>query len=197
MFLKILSGKKKNSDEELAARYRQSGDLSMLGELYGRYMEIVFAICFKYLKDEEESKDAVMQLFEKVSEELKKHEVRNFKSWLHQVARNHCLMKLRSARNKFEQQMYSIEDQGSAMENMVPAHLNSKEAVPEEDLVLMEKGLEVLPVEQQVCIKLFYLEKKCYKEIAEETGYDLKKVKSYIQNGKRNLKIFMEKQLKS
>jgi RNA polymerase sigma-70 factor (ECF subfamily) len=40
---------------------------------------------------------------------------------------------------------------------------------------------------------LFYLEQKCYKDIADLTGYDLNKVKSAIQNGKRNLKICMER----
>lgn len=196
MFLKITGGKKKQtrSDEELAAKYRQTGDMGLLGELYERYMEMVFAVCFKYLKEEETSKDAVMQVFEKLSNELRRHEVSNFRSWLHQVTRNHCLMHLRSARTKFHNQLISIEnEQPIGMESGEFSHPEDSE-VRESQLRDMEAGINRLPQEQQVCIRLFYLEQKCYKEIAEMTGYELKKVKSYIQNGKRNLKLYMEGQ---
>jgi RNA polymerase sigma-70 factor (ECF subfamily) len=57
----------------------------------------------------------------------------------------------------------------------------------------LEKCIETLGDEQKQCVKLFYLQEKCYKEITESTGFDMNKVKSYIQNGKRNLKICMEK----
>lgn len=196
MFLKILPGRKRKalSDEELAAHYRKNGEMPVLGELYSRYMEMVFAICFKYLKDEEGSKDAVMQLFEKLTEDLRRHEVKNFKGWLHQVTRNYCLMQLRSAKNKFSENMVPLENEAAEdVENGSFPHLH-KEGSLETRLTQVEKGIEGLPAEQQHCVKLFYLEQKCYREITEITGYDLKKVKSYIQNGKRNLKIFMEAQ---
>lgn len=194
MFLKLLSGRNKKdlSDEELASRYRENGDMALLGELYGRYMEMVFAVCFKYLKDEEESKDAVMQLFEKLATGLREHEVSNFRAWLHRVARNHCLMILRSSAHKFNDSVLPLENEAAEdMETNAFPH-PSNEHSRERQLSLVEKGIEKLPPEQQQCVRLFYLEQKCYKEISEETGYDLKKVKSYIQNGKRNLKIFME-----
>ncbi|MFS8617361.1 MAG: sigma-70 family RNA polymerase sigma factor [Solitalea sp.] len=196
MFLKITGGKnrKAQSDEELAARYRESGDMNVLGELYGRHMEMVFAVCYKYLKSEEASKDAVMQLFEKLSTDLRRHSVSNFSGWLHQVTRNHCLMQLRAARNKFQDQLISLENEDPA-DMETAAFLHPEDGEPRESLLQrMESGIAQLPPEQQRCIRLFYLEQKCYKEVAEITGYDLKKVKSYIQNGKRNLKLFMEGQ---
>ncbi|HYH55424.1 MAG TPA: sigma-70 family RNA polymerase sigma factor [Anseongella sp.] len=196
MFLKILAGRKKKtlSDEELAALYRRTGEMPLLGELYGRYMEMVFAICFKYLRNEEESKDAVMQIFEKLAGDLQRHEVKNFKGWLHQVSRNYCLMQLRSARHKFTENMVPLEaEEAEGVENTSSLHPDSVGSL-EARLSLVEQGIGVLPQEQQQCVRLFYLEQKCYREIARITGYDLKKVKSCIQNGKRNLKIFIEAQ---
>lgn len=195
MFLKLPgSGKKELSDEELAARYRRNGDMNLLGELYGRHMEMVFAVCFKYLKEEEASKDAVMQLFEKLSADLRQHEVNNFKGWLHQVTRNYCLMQLRSVKNKFQQHMRPLDNEEIInVETNTFLHPDSGQSL-EDQLNSIEAGIDQLPVEQQQCIRLFYLEKQCYKDIASRTGYDLKKVKSYIQNGKRNLKLYMEAQ---
>ena len=42
-------------------------------------------------------------------------------------------------------------------------------------------------------IRLFYLENKCHNEITEMTGMDWNRVRSLIQNGRRNLKNCMEK----
>lgn len=174
-------------DLALIARYQQSGDLAILGELYNRYMHLVFGVCFNYFKDEEQSKDAVMQIFEELVVKLKVHQVQNFKSWLHVLTRNHCLMALRkSSKNP----TVSLED--NFVENDDFVHLDIDET-KEQQLTVMEKCMETLPEEQRKSVDLFYLQEKCYKEVADITGYDLLKVKSYIQNGKRNLKICIEK----
>src|SRR2546428_8729728 len=102
MFVKLFSKRRPKEDSELLELYRQSGDLAYLGELYSRYMEMLFAVCFKYLKDEEASKDAVMQVFEKISKDLLRQKVDNWKSWIHVVAKNYCLMQLRSKKHQFE-----------------------------------------------------------------------------------------------
>ena len=165
----------------------------MLGILYQRYMHLVFGVCMKYFQNKEESEDAVMQLFEKLIDSLKQHEVSNFKSWLHVTTRNHCLMALRarkagSAKEKME---VSVSDD---MEYLLPVHHADEENTLESDLQLLERVIGELKPEQKACVSLFYLEQRSYQEVAEQTGYELKKVKSYIQNGKRNLKILMEKQ---
>lgn len=191
MFFKRLSKPKPPEDHELIRQYRRTGDAAHAGELYERYVHLVYGVCMKYLKNEEDSKDAVMQIFEKLLVELKVHEIGNFKSWLHVLAKNHCLMWLRSARVRHEKSIltYEVSDD---METGNGLHLTEEEDHLEGNLALLEKGIQVLPAEQKQCIELFYLQQKCYKEIAEITGYDLKKVKSYIQNGKRNLKIYLE-----
>lgn len=174
-------------DLALIADYKNSGNLEVLGALYNRYMHLVFGVCLNYLKDEEQSKDAVMQIFEELVVKLRIHEVQNFKSWLHVLTRNHCLMALRkSSKNN----MVSIDD--TFVENTEFVHLDVDDT-KEQKLTVMEKCMETLPEEQRKSVDLFYLQEKCYKEVADITGYDMLKVKSYIQNGKRNLKICIEK----
>lgn len=174
-------------DLSLVAAYQESGDLEVLGTLYNRYMHLVFGVCFNYFKDEEQSKDAVMQIFEELIKKLRIHQVQNFKSWLHVLTRNHCLMALRkSSRNP------TVAIAENFVENDEFVHLDIDDT-KETQLTIMEKCMETLSEEQRKSVDLFYLQEKCYKEVADITGYDMLKVKSYIQNGKRNLKICIEK----
>jgi RNA polymerase sigma-70 factor (ECF subfamily) len=164
-------------------------------------MELVYAVCFKYLRDEAESKDAVMQLFEQLIVDLRRHDVTNFKSWLHSVARNHCLMHLRSQRVRVGEGVDSDlfdEDRLSAEALAVwpsAARTDEDEAGldMERHLNRLPEALHRLPDPQRVCIDLFYLQQKSYAEVADLTGYDLKQVKSYLQNGRRNLKLILQK----
>jgi RNA polymerase sigma factor (sigma-70 family) len=193
MFFKQFRKPKPTTDAEYLAAYRATENLEVLGELYERYMEMVFAICYKYLRDDDESKDAVMNIFEELVEKLKVHDterrpIENFRSWLHSVARNHCLMAIRA--DKFEVQGVF---EGDFMENEPFEHLSDEPFELEQNLSKMGDCLQTLSVEQKSSIELFYLQEKCYQEVAELTGFELNKVKSYIQNGKRNLKICMEK----
>jgi RNA polymerase sigma factor (sigma-70 family) len=174
-------------EQALLATYRESGDLEALGILYEKYMPLVYGVCLKYLKDDEQSKDAVMQIFEELIIKLRIHEVSNFKSWLYTLARNYCLMAIRVSG---KHDVISIDDQ--LMEKDAFVHLNIDE-LRETQLTAMEKCMAHLPEEQKTCVTLFYLEQKSYKEVADLTGFDINKVKSYIQNGKRNLKICIEK----
>lgn len=177
-------------DLDLISRYKKSGDLDVLTQLYKRYMHLVYGVCLKYLKDREESQDAVMQIFEKLTESLKQHEIQYFKSWLYTTTKNHCLILLR-ARKK---DMKMRENIGAEpMENQGFLHLEEEQGM-EQNLSKLEKCIEELAEEQKSCVKLFFLQERCYKDIAEATGFEFKKVKSYIQNGKRNLKICMERE---
>lgn len=186
-FIKNTTKINEQDDTSLIAAYKQSGELEVLGTLYNKYMHLVFGVCFNYFKDEELSKDAVMQIFEELVTKLKIHEVQNFKSWLHVLTRNHCLMALRkSAKNP----TVAMED--NFVESGGFVHLDIEDT-KENQLTLMEKCMETLSEEQRKSVDLFYLQEMCYKEVADLTGYEMLKVKSYIQNGKRNLKICIEK----
>ena len=178
------------ADNELIAKFKKTGDNTLVGELYKRYSHLVYGVCLKYLKNEAESQDAVLQIFENLLVDLKKHEILNFKSWLHSVARNHCLMFLRKQQTKLKrvneyEATYQHEETFSA-----PFAIHEKE---EKEIMLtkLEQAMNGLKEKQRVCIQLFFLEEKCYNEVADITGYDIKKVKSYIQNGKRNLANIM------
>lgn len=177
---------KQLTDLELILKYKESGELTILGELYNRYMSLVYGVCLKYLKDREESRDAVMQIFEKLVTILREHEVANFKSWLYTTSRNYCLMQLRAKKGKIFEEITS-----SFMESGSDAHLEEGSEM-ESNLSKLENCIEKLVEEQKSCVRLFYIQQKCYKEIVTLTGFDDNKVKSYIQNGKRNLKICMD-----
>lgn len=174
-------------DQQMLLQYKSTRDLELLAILYQRYMELLYGVCLKYLKQPEDAGDAVMQIFEELPPKVQRHDIDNFKSWVYTVAKNHCLMKLRSPKNL---KTVNLNEEGMQTEEEL--HLNGilhKEA----NFVALEKCIEGLSEEQKQAIVLFYLEQKCYKEISATTGSDLEKVRSNIQNGRRNLKICMEK----
>ncbi|HMF69981.1 MAG TPA: sigma-70 family RNA polymerase sigma factor [Flavitalea sp.] len=176
-------------DKELIARYKLDRDINIVALLFQRYMDLLFGVCLKYFKEPERSKDAVMQIFEELLVKVEKHEIDNFKGWLYTLAKNHCLMQLRSPKN-----VKTSEFNADNMHYGEELHLTSvmeKEA----EFARMEKCLETLSPDQEKTVRLFYLENKCYKDISEETGIEWNKVRSFIQNGRRNLKICMEKTL--
>ena len=174
------------TDAELLALYKRTGDLAHWGNLYQRYTAMVYGVCVKYLKDRDDAKDAVMQQFEKLGVSLRTHEVENFKSWLYIATRNHCLMQLRARKGKQTEELSPL-----LMETDIVLHLE-EETEMEQNLTKLENCIAKLLTDQQQCVRLFFLQEKCYKEIVTITGFDMNQVKSYIQNGKRNLKICME-----
>ena len=185
-FLKHISPDE-SSDKELVAAFKESGSVQYLSTLYQRYMDMVYGVCLKYFKDGERSKDAVMDIFEELHRKLKLHEVDNFKGWLHVLARNFCLMQLRSPKN-----MRTSEFNPDVMQSHQETHLTNEVLEKEARYTRLANCMEKLPVDQQQSIRLFFEEKKCYHEISAITGYEWNKVRSYIQNGKRNLKICLE-----
>jgi len=170
------------SENEKLEKYARTGNLKILGEVYADYMHLVFGVCLKYFKNTQDAEDAVSQIFEKLIVDLRKHTVTNFKSWLYVTTRNFCLMELRKGSKV-------INSSIDTMEYSIPEHLKEEEPVDEEKL---EECISKLPEEQKECINLFYLEQRSYQQVTEKLDLTLKKVKSAIQNGKRNLKICLE-----
>jgi RNA polymerase sigma factor (sigma-70 family) len=179
------------SDKELLEQFYTTHNNQWLGILLQRYTVLLLGVCMKYLKNEEKAKDAVQQIFLKVITELRKYKVDYFKSWLYMVARNYCLMQLR---DKTEKNTRQIDDSMHLTEEQLQtsAHIEKDKLLSQIDMALNE-----LTPEQKTCVTLFYLDKKSYTEIAASTGFTPMQVKSYIQNGKRNLKILVEKRMKS
>jgi len=174
------------TDAELIALYKSGSDLQPLGVLYNRYMDLVYGVCLKYFTDQEKAKDAVMNIFEELVVKLKKHDVDNFRGWLHMVSKNHCLMELRTPKN-----LKTIELPESIMQSEDNVHLNGV-LDREENLEKLEYCLTTLSDDQKQAVRLFYLDGKSYNEIVQIMGCEWNQVRSLIQNGRRNLKICME-----
>lgn len=179
------------SDPELIMQYKQTNDSACVGVLFQRYTHLIFGVCIKYLRNEDDAQDASMQIFEKLLSDLKKHDIQQFKAWLHMVCKNYCLMQLRSGASKLKRDKEMHKDFAVIMESEQEMHLtlqNTKEI----QLTHMEECIKGLNAEQKLCIELFFLQEKSYQEVTEATNFTMNNVKSYIQNGKRNLKNCME-----
>ena len=170
--------------------YRETRDRQVIGELFTRYMHLVYGVCMKYIHDRELSKDAVMQIFESLPEKLLRHDVRDFRPWLYVITKNHCLMYLRTEKTKDEKQKIFAIEQTFIMENERDLHPVDEEA-SQTDADLKD-CIDKLGAEQKECILLFYYNNTCYRDIAANLKLDEKKVKSHLQNGKRNLKNCLE-----
>lgn len=175
------------TDEQLVLAYQQKGDQQHLAVLFLRYSDLVYGTALKYLKDAEQAKDAVMNIYHELVQKLKTHEVEHFRGWLYVLTKNHCLMWLRKHKKGT-----IIEFQPAFMQSAEDMHLDDLLA-KEQQFRQLENCIEALQKHQQNAIRLFYLEGKCYNEITEITGYDWDRVRSLIQNGRRNLKTCMDK----
>lgn len=183
---------KTQNDEALVIQYQATGNKMLVGELFKRHSLMCYAVCYKYLKNEDAAQDATMNVFEKLFNDLKKHSITNFKSWLHTVCKNHCLIVLR--KNNPTISIEQSEEENDALFMQLGKILNQDDnpIEKEEKLVMLENAILELKSKQRQCVELFFLKQKSYAEIVEITGFDDKEVKSYIQNGKRNLKIILE-----
>jgi RNA polymerase sigma factor (sigma-70 family) len=174
------------SDEELIAHYQQSGDNQWLGLLLERHTLLLLGIAMKYLKDKAQAQDAVQQVFIKTITHFPKEPIQNFKGWLYILIRNHCFGILRSSN-------YHTSDE--ALVYLAAPETKTHEELMSDELMRqsMHQAIESLHPDQQICIRLFYIEERSYKEIMEHTNFSFEQVKSYVQNGKRNLKIALQK----
>jgi len=177
-----------HSDKELLVLYRQHGELDVCAILFKRYAHLIGILGMKYLKNKNDSEDAAMEVFEILLVDLRKHEIENFPGWLYRVVKNHCLKRLRVSRKESEYVLRVENISENGMEFIGHEDLIEERITKEEQLENLEIAVDQLPVEQKECVKLFYLQQKRYKEVSDLTGYSLNEVKSYIQNGKRNLK---------
>lgn len=176
-------------DRQLVTDYRKSHSRKIFGVLFDRYAHLVFGVCMKYLKNQEESKDATLSIFEKAMEDLKRFDVEKFSYWIHTVARNYCLMQLRSRKAM----IYIDDDEGPGEKILSDVNQGHESEDTEKMLIVLEEAIGSLNEEQRNCIDLFYLKKYCYQDVSKITGFTMNEVKSHIQNGKRNLKIFILK----
>ncbi len=178
------------SDEELLSQYREQSDMSALGQLYDRYLELIYGVCLKYLKDEAKAEDAVMQIFEELTQKVQKHEIQQFRSWVYVLAKNFCLMQLRKGKKQI-----NVSFENDFMHSDPLLHPIDEEHEEDEREHHLAQCLAQLTAEQKQCIDLFYYQDKSYKEIPALKAEEVGRIRSYIQNGRRNLKLCIEKKV--
>lgn len=191
----LFKKKEYNSDEELLKHYKQSGNKELFADLFKKHVSVVYGTCLFYLQDKDEAQDATMQLFEKLMLDINNREIDNFKGWLSFVVRNHCISLIRKNKSQSKNIKSYYEFEYEAPDYETEKKINSIS-----DDVLLENMKTCLPKlkeNQRICVELFYLKNKSYQDIANETDFSLNEIKSYIQNGKRNLKLFLEDSIKN
>ena len=186
----LFKNKEYLSDEELVSQFKRDGNKNVFAELFKKHVKVVYGTCLFYLQDKDDAQDATMQLFEKLMIEVKNRDISNFKGWLSFVVRNFCISIIR--KNKTNQKniksYYEFEYEAPNVET--EEKINS---VDDDQLIaMMTESLFQLKEKQRICIDLFYLKNKSYQDIANETSFSINEIKSYIQNGKRNLKLLIE-----
>lgn len=179
------------SDDELLVKSKETGDPSYFDQLYERYIPMIYGLCLKYLQNPEKSQDAVMDIYENISPKIASYEITVFKNWLYSVVKNHCFHVLRE-----DKKTILVDFDSNLMESDSVLTLLSEEKNNDEKEIALNKCIEQLPDPQRISVLKFFFEDKSYADIVDETGFHLKSVKSYIQNGKRNLKICIEKNVK-
>lgn len=193
-FLRSSKKRQQLTDQELISRYKNTGDSALVGELFERYAVQIYGICKKYMKEEEECRDASMEVFEYLLKELLKYEVHNFKAWLARATSNFCLMRIRKRRTQEGREEEFKKNEAAVVETSADQHLHNEAEEKELELQKLEAAILELKDEQKTCVELFFLQGKSYDEVSELTGFTYKQVKSFIQNGKRNLKVRLTQQ---
>ncbi|GHT15288.1 DNA-directed RNA polymerase sigma-70 factor [Bacteroidia bacterium] len=178
----------KLTDDELLQQHKISGDTAYFGELFNRYIPMLYGVCLRYLSDEDKAQDAVMQLFENLLPKMAQYEVDVFRTWIYTVVKNHCLQILRKEKTEI-----IVDFNADLMESDEILHLLDDKEEDNGRLEALKECIKKLPVQQRIAIMRFFMEEMSYMDIVDSTGYNLNQVKSYIQNGKRNLKICIEK----
>ena len=186
----LFKKKEYSSDEELLKHYKQSGNKDLFADLFKKHVSVVYGTCLFYLQDKDEAQDATMQLFEKLMLDINNREIDNFKGWLSFVVRNHCISIIRKnkSQSKNIKSYYEFEYEDANYETEEKINAVSDDVMLEN----MKQCLPKLKENQRLCVELFYLNNKSYQDIANQTGFTLNEIKSYIQNGKRNLKLLLE-----
>jgi len=175
------------SDEQLVARYRDGDDMDALAFLFDKYLDLIFGVCMKYFKQPQDSEDGTMAVFEVLVVKLKTHDVHNFKSWLYVLTKHYCLQKLRQRGKTLTKNSEDI-----LMQLVDEVHPDDVYLIESRENGLRE-CIQQLPADQKRTVQLFYFESQSYVEIADTMSVDKEKGRSFIQNGRRNLRVCMNK----
>ncbi|MFV0312037.1 MAG: RNA polymerase sigma factor [Dysgonomonas sp.] len=189
-FFSLHKKKESDSDETLLSKFKETRKAEYFQQLYERYIPLIYGLCLKYLQNPGQSQDAVIDIYENLSQKIQDYEIKVFKNWLYSVVKNHCFHILKENKREI---IVNFDSQLMESDSSFTLFDDSRD---EEKESALNECMEKLPEPQRIAVEKFFYEDKSYADIVDETGFHLKSVKSYIQNGKRNLKICIEKNLK-
>ena len=171
------------NDDELLKQFVETSNQEWLGRLYARYIPLVYGLCLKYLRHTEDAEDAVNNIYEELTQKIQKYQIENFKTWLYSVAKNYCLQAIRKDKNLIFEEIDTRNMESDEFEHLIDVDEDRQK----EDA--LNFCLTTLTDEQRQCVIQFFFEEFSYADIVKKNGFELNKVKSYIQNGKRNLRV--------
>ena len=179
------------SDDELLSRYRSTKDQKWITQLFGRYVQLIYGVCLRYTPDVREAEDFTMEIYQKVSDKALTHQIKAFKSWVYVVSKHHCLEQIRKVTGRriesFDPDFMQLRAELHPMDDM------TDKLALEDKYDRMEYCLKQLNELQKKSIDLFYYQNKSYSEIAKIIEDEVSQVRSYLQNGRRNIKKCVER----
>ena len=179
------------SDKELLSKYRDTKDQKWLSQLFGRYVQLIYGVCLRYTPDVREAEDFTMEIYQKVADKALTHQIKSFKSWVYVVSKHHCLEHIRKITGRriesFDPNFMQMQSEFHPIDEM------EDKMVMEAKFEVMEHCLKKLNDLQKLSIELFYYKNKSYVEIANLIEDEVSQVRSYLQNGRRNIKKCIER----
>ena len=157
-------------------------------DLFKAYTKDIFGVAYYILKDQQAAKDIIMDVFEVLLKQDSLAKIQNKKAWLLGTSRNLSLKKF----NKQIKTQYGLEHK-NIIEQIVEKDDQEELIIKNANEEAMLEQLALLKPLQSKCITLYYLKGLSYQQIAKKENISMNDVKSNIQNGKRNLKIKLEK----
>jgi RNA polymerase sigma-70 factor, ECF subfamily len=190
-----MTGDRRRADDAALVREVAAGSEDALGMLYDQYVDAVYAASSRLTADRQIAEEVVQETFLALwnRAELFDPAVGSLAAWLHTIARNRTVDRLRAAGRRpslvpFSATSGEDEQDSAALDRLVAtgtvlggAHLGPG---PEGELATTElrqvlrEALEELPDAERTAIVLAYREELSQTEIAERLGWPLGTVKT-------------------
>lgn len=148
-------------------------DEKQIGEIYERNSDMVYRLCFSYLKNKEDALDAVQNTFYKMIQSQKEFEnAEHEKAWLIVTASNIC----KNVLKHWWRKNVSIQESDSLLEG---------ETQRDRELLMV---ILKLPLQYRIPIYLYYYEGYTSAEIGKFMGKSDGTIRWYLSKGREILK---------
>ncbi len=147
-----------------------------LVQLYERHVNMVYRLCYLYLKNSVDAEDAVQSIFLKLLKSkiiFNDHE--HEKAWLIVAAKNYCKDIFKSWWRKHRVDLNDLAENSKVVQDVEVGDVIAK--------------LLALPQKYKIVLYLFYFEEYAAKEIAELLNSNESTVRTQLQRGRERLKM--------